>query len=442
MQTIRMQARALADGTTNAVELAEQVAAQITSANEQLNAVVTMLPELSRRAAEQADARRAAGDNAPLLGVPIAIKDDQDMAGLVTGYGSSAFETPAQANSPSVEALLAAGAVPVAKTTLPELAICGFTQSQTFGHTRNPHDAGHTSGGSSGGSAALVGAGAVAIATGSDGAGSIRIPAACCGTVGFKPTHGITPGSGGWYGMSTQGALTATVADTAMYLDAVGNFSDRLYDAAASAPPPMRIGVTTNPAATGPPEALDAHLAAEIERVAQQLSLLGHRVHRVKVDYGPAARALSVRYLAGIRQQARAAEYPERLEARTRAIASWGRPMGRRLIDAAVRAGARWGSAVHDLHGVDVLLSPVMAGPAPELTHFDRKTGIGTVMAMNAFYGYTAQWNHAGLPAVALPTPAKSGKLPLAVQLVARAGDDARLMSLAGQLEREWEPVA
>lgn len=442
MQTIRTQSRALADGAISAVELADQVATQISSANEKLNAVVMMLPKLSRRIAHQADERRAAGDSSELLGIPIAIKDDQDMAGLVTGRGSSAFQTPARANSPSIDALLAAGMVPVAKTTLPELAICGFTHSQTFGHTHNPHDGSRTSGGSSGGSAALVGAGAVPVATGSDGAGSIRIPAACCGTVGFKPTHGLMPASGGWYGMSTQGALTATVADTAMYLDSVGNFNDRLTDAAATAPQPLRVGVTTNPVATGPAEALDPHVAAEIERVAQQLSQLGHRVRPVKVDYGPAARALSVRYLAGIRQQALTAEHPERLEPRTRAIASWGKPMGRRLIDAAVRAGARWGSAVHDLSGVDVLLSPVMAGPAPELTYFSRKTGIGTVMAMNAFYAYTAQWNHAGLPAVALPTPAKSGKLPLAVQLIARAGDDARLMSLAGQLEHEWEPVA
>src|SRR5699024_7428478 len=239
-------------------------------------AVVMMLPELSRRIAHQADERRAAGDSSPLLGIPIAIKDDQDMAGLVTGRGSSAFETPARANSPGIDALLAAGMVPVAKTTLPELAICGLTHAQPFGHTRNPHDGSRTSGGSSGGSAALVGAGAVPVATGSDGAGSIRIPAACCGTVGFKPTHGIMPASGGWYDVTREGAATATVRDTDEDMDRVGRANDLLYDAAAAAPQPLRVGVTTNPVATGQAEALDPHVAAEIERAAQQLSQLGH----------------------------------------------------------------------------------------------------------------------------------------------------------------------
>src|SRR5699024_2316126 len=146
--------------------------------------------------------------------------------------------------------------------------------------------------------------------------------------------------------------------------------------------------------------------------------------------------------LAGIRQQAQNAEHPRLLESRTRSIATWGRPMTPRIIDAAIRAGARWGASVHDRLGVDILLSPTLAGPAPRLEHFARKTGIGPVMAMSAFYPYTARWNHAGVPAVSLPTAASSGQLPLAVQLFARSGDDARLMSLAGQLEREWQPVA
>lgn len=442
MRTVLAQRQALDDGRCSAQDLADEAIAAVERADSSVNAVVSMLPERSREYARRADERRAAGDTAPLLGIPIAVKDDQDMAGLVTGNGSRAFSTAAREDSPSVRALLSAGMVPIAKTTLSELAIYGFTESVAHGVTRNPHDLSHTSGGSSGGSAALVGAEALAIATGSDGAGSIRIPAASSGVVGFKPTHGTMPASGGWYGMSTQGALTRTVADTALYLDAVGRFDGSLANASAASPETLRIGVTTDAAAAGRAAPLDPRIGAEVERAAQLFSRLGHSVSQVKVGYGPAARALSVRYLAGIRQQALAAEHWHLLERRTRSIAGLGRPFNRHIIDAAIRAGARWGASVHDVLGVDVLLSPVMSGPAAPVGRFDGHSGFGTVMAMNAFYPYTAQWNHAGIPAVAMPTVARSGELPLSVQLIARAGDDVRLMSLAGQLEREQGTIA
>lgn len=441
MQTVREQVKALSDGNVTAQSLVEQAESAIGDADSSVNAVVAMLPKMAREYAKRADERRAQGDPSPLLGVPIAVKDDQDIAGHLTGRGSRAFTSPATAHSPGISALLDAGVVPVAKTTLPELAIFGFTNSAATGITRNPHDQTRTSGGSSGGSAALVASGAIPIATGSDGAGSLRIPAASCGTVGFKPTQGRMPGSGGWFGMSTQGVLTTTVTDTALYLDAVGRFDQSLVAASAQVPDRLRIGVTTNPASAGRAESLDPQLGAEIERVAGLLSRLGHTVRPVHLRYGLAARSLTVRYLAGIRHEAAQAEHRELLEERTRGIARWGRPFTRGVIDTAIRAGARWGAAVHDLHGVDVLLSPVMTNVAAPVDYFEGKTGLGTVLAMNAYYPFTAQWNHAGIPAVALPTGQKSGRLPLSVQLVGRGGDDARVMSLAGQLEGELGQV-
>jgi amidase len=318
----------------------------------------------------------------------------------------------------------------------PELAIAGFTESERSGVTRNPRHLGHTPGGSSGGSAALVAAGAVGLATASDGAGSIRIPAACCGLVGFKPTQGTMPSSGGWHDLSTQGALTARVADSALFLDAFGTFDSSLVDAARTDPAPLRIGVSYSAAAATRALPLDPRVRAQVEQAAQTLRGAGHEVRTVRIPYPVAAKALTVRYLGGIAQAAARVDDPRALETRTRHIARLGRPFGPRAVAWSVRQGRRWGDAVHDALGVDVLLTPVMSGPAVPVEHWKGRGALATVLGMNAFYPYTAQWNHAGVPAVSMPSGTTGDGLPLAVQLIARRGDDVRLMAVAGQLER------
>ena len=424
-------------GDVTARELTVATLAAVERENVRLNAVVELLSDEAFDAADEADARRARGEDGPLLGVPVAIKNDLDVAGHLTGLGSLAVTRPAPYDSALVDALRRAGAVPVATTTLPEVAIYGFTESAATGVTRNPHALDHTPGGSSGGSAALVASGAVGLATASDGAGSIRIPAACCGLVGFKPTHGTMPSSGGWLGLSTQGCVARTVADSATFLDALGSFGTGLVAAASSEPTPLRIGVSTSASAATRPDRLDPDVLASLRRAEELLRSAGHDVVPVKVPYGLDAKALTVRYLAGIREVARSVDDPEALEARTKGIARLGRPFGRRSIAWSRRAGERWGGRVHDDLGVDVLLTPVMSGPALPVGEFAKRGPLRTVLSMNAFYPYTAQWNHAATPAVSMPVgvTAQEG-LPLAVQLVARRGDDARLMGLAGQLER------
>jgi len=174
--------------------------------------------------ADQADARMGAGDDRPLLGVPVAVKDESDVAGEVTTLGTDAYGEPAAADSDFVRRLRSAGAVIVGKTNLPELAIMGTTEGPAFGVTRNPWDLDRTPGGSSGGSGAAVAAGLVPAATASDGAGSIRIPAACCGLFGLKPTRGrvsLAPKLEGWRGMVVEGCVSRSVIDTALWLDVV-----------------------------------------------------------------------------------------------------------------------------------------------------------------------------------------------------------------------------
>ena len=430
------QVAALRSGALTSRELTVATLAAIERENARLNAVVELLADEAFDAAAEADQRRADGDDGPLLGVPIAIKNDIDLAGHVTAHGSRAITTPATADAELVARIRRAGMVPVATTTLPELAIYGFTESEAYGITRNPHHLDHSPGGSSGGSAALIAAGAVSAATASDGAGSVRIPASSCGLVGFKPTHGSMPSSGGWHGLSTQSGLAQRVADAALFLRTLGTFDDDLVDAATTDPQPLRVGVSTSASAATRALPLDARVRSAIDATASALDAAGHEVREVSIPFRLDARMLAVRFLTGIRDKAATVDDASLLEKRTRQIARLGRPFGPGAIARSRRAGDRWGATVHDDLGVDVLLTPVMSGPALPVGRFDGRGGIRTVLGMNSFYPYTVQWNHAGTPAVSMPVGRTDDGLPLAVQLIARRGDDARLMSIAGWLER------
>ncbi len=429
------QAEAMRAGDISSRELTEATLHALERDNKRLNAIVEMLADEALTQADDADRRRAQGDNAPLLGVPIAVKNEHDILGHVTAQGSRAITRVANADSEIVQNFRAAGMPMVATTTLPELAAFGFTESDAYGVTHNPRDLERTPGGSSGGSAALVAAGAVGIATASDGAGSIRIPAACCGVPGFKPTQGRMPSSGGWYDLSTQGCLTQRLADAALFLDTFGDFGGELQPATDQPPGQLRIGVTMAGAAATRMAPIDPAVRDGLRRAADALADLGHDVREVDLKYGAAAKALTARYLAGIRQSATEVDDPMLLQRNTRGMAALGRAFPPAAIRAATRAGQRWGETVHERLGVDVLLTPVMTGVAPEVGRFAGRNGLQTILAMNAYYPYTAQWNHAGLPAVSLPAGADEGGRPLAVQLIGRRQADAVLMALASQAE-------
>ena len=429
------QSALLTSGEIGSRELTEATLAAIDRENPRINAVVEVLRDEALAAADEADRRRASGEAGPLTGVPIALKNDLDVAGHVTTLGSRAVTRAATEDGELVVALRRLGAVPVATTTLPELMIVGFTQPEITGITRNPVDPGRTSGGSSGGSAALVAAGAVGIATASDGAGSIRIPAASCGLVGFKPTNGTVPGSGGWCGLSTQGCVTPTVADTALYLDQIGTFSGSLTEAAALAAPGfLRIGLTRSAAAATRAEKLDPEVDAALERAAGVLSAAGHTVVEIDVPYGLRAKAATLRYLGGIAESVDRLDDPSLLEPRTRGIVRLGSPVGKRAVEWARRAGERFATEVHRDLGVDVILSPVMTSTALPVGRWDELGALRLILAMNAFYPYTVQWNHAGVPAVSVPAGLAADGLPLAVQLIGQRHDDVRLMALTAQL--------
>ena len=253
------------------------------------------------------------------------------------------------------------------------------------------------------------------------------------------------PSSGGWHDLSTQGSVAQRVADSALFLDTFGTFPTSLVDAAAKDPEPLRIGLSYSAAAATKALPLDPRVRAALEAAAETFRAAGHTVTEVKIPYDTDSKSLTIRYLAGIRDAADGTDDPSKLEKRTKGIARLGRPFGKKAVDWAIRKGQEWGDGIHDKLGVDVLLTPVMSGPAVPVENWKGKGPIRTVLSMNSFYPYTAQWNHAGIPAVSMPAgkTAEEG-LPLAIQLIARRGDDARLMSLAGQYERSncvsWDP--
>src|SRR4051812_14252338 len=302
------QAELIRSREVSARELAELYLDRIERLDGDLNAYRVTFPERALAEADQADGRAKAGDRRPLLGVPLAIKDDVDVAGTATAIGGDAHDGPVAADAEVVRRLRSAGAVILGKTNVPELTITPWTESPTFGVTRNPWDRLRTPGGSSGGSAAAVAAGLCAAALGSDGAGSIRIPAACCGLFGLKAQNGSVPTAPlvePWHGMTIWGPITRRVADSALFYDAVKDGGPSFAEAAGRDPGRLRIAVSVaTPPLTG--VQADAEQVGAVHAVADKLRECGHEVIDREIEYPPAAAAnVLARYLRGIADMGR-----------------------------------------------------------------------------------------------------------------------------------------
>jgi amidase len=417
----------------------------------QLNSFRVVLRERAMLEAEQAEARLRAGDRRPLLGVPIALKDEVDLAGELTTRGTDAFPDPAAADSEMVRRLREAGAIVVGKTLLPELAICGFTESATFGVTRNPWNSQRTPGGSSGGSAAAVAAGLVPVASASDGAGSIRIPAACCGVFGLKPQRGrisMEPHLEHWNGLSANGCVSRTVADTALWLDVTSGGSKEpgapdaperpFADAARTPPGKLRVAFSTAaPRALAPPILSDEARGAVAE-MAETLRSLGHETAQQDPDWGMIGNNTVPRYLHGIAEDLARVPEPSRLERRTRGMGRIGGLIPAKLFEqarAAEAADAARVGAIFDRF--DVLMTPVMGGTALPVRRWQGRGALWTLLGMSRFYPYCIAWNHLGNPAMAVPAGFAPDGMPLSVQIVGRPASEWQLLSLAAQIEAE-----
>jgi amidase len=443
---IARQAELISRGEISSRELVATYLERIARLDGRLNSFRVVFAEQAQREAEQADQRRGGDQHMALLGVPIAVKDDIDVAGEVTAFGTNAHGGPAAADAELVRRLRAAGAVVIGKTNVPELTIWPFTESATWGATRNPWDAQRAPGGSSGGSAAAVAAGLVGAALGSDGAGSIRIPAAWCGLFGLKPQRDrvpVAPREQPWYGLSVNGVLTRGVSDTALFLDAVGDADGSGGFVAAAARPPARLRIAVSKRIPpGVLARLDDGCARAVDDTAELLRSLGHEVSELDPEYGVDTFAAVVpRYLRGIHDDAAAMAHPERLERRTRGIVRLGGLVPAALLQRALDGEAQLAERLNRvLSDHDLLLTPATAAPPPRIGQLQGRGALWTLNRVAAMVPYNGVWNVTGQPAASVPAGFGADGLPRGVQLVGRPRDEATLLSLAAHIEtaRPW----
>jgi amidase len=453
--TATEQVDAIASGATSSVELVEHYLHRIERHDPDLGAFVTVLADHARESAREADRAVADGEPlGPLHGLPLALKDLHASAGLRTTFGCKAFaDFVPPTDAPAIANLRAAGAVVIGKTNVPEFGPTCYTDNALGPVTRNPYAPELSPSGSSGGSAAAVAAGLVGIAHASDGLGSIRTPAANCGLIGFKTSRGRTAGSGaGFLAFGVEGSVARTVADAALFLDAMGGPSASdlwhlpsvrpdAFRTALLAPPPA--GLRVGRMVTAPTD-VDVHpeCVYAVDATAAALAGLGCLVEDVPADSVPAApevrQAVLVMLGAAMSQIAEAVltqEQRESLMPYTRWLIENNTGSATDYANAqAVLAGAAARSiALVDRY--DLLLTPTTTAPPLSNAELRSDDGPESFAVMGRWSAFTPAANIGGLPAVSLPVHATPSGVPIGAQLMAPRFHDELLMSVTAALE-------
>ena len=412
--------------------------------NPSLNALRSKAYDYGRRRA----ARKLEGRFA---GVPTFVKDTDDLSGSPTFFGSGAVrDVPATRHSPFVLQLESTGVVPLGKSATPEFGLIATTECLAQGPTRNPWNLEHSTGGSSGGSAAMVRSGVVPIAHANDGGGSIRIPASCCGLVGLKPSQTRVVGMAGSEKLPIQfavnGVLTRSVRDTAAFFAAA-----ELFQSDFALPP---IGEVEGPSRqrlriafyldNEKRQSPDPEWAAAVRRTAAVCEDLGHEVREISSPFhpqlgddflllwglAPALLSAAGGPLAGMPVKSR------KLEPVTRGlIRHFWRNL--HLLPGALRRLRAFPSDYQQLHeGFDVLMSPVLSGPPPRIGELAPHQSFEEILdPMMKYAAYTLFQNLSHAPAISLPLAQSEAGLPIGIQLGARIGEERRLLELAYELE-------
>ncbi|HSS92936.1 MAG TPA: amidase [Candidatus Dormibacteraeota bacterium] len=435
------QAAAVRRRDVSSTELTLAYLERIEKLNPRLNAFVLTTPEL---ALEQAKAADAANIGYPLRGVPTSVKDIVSLAGYPLTFGSKAFEDYSlPIDFFPVARLKEEGCPILGKTNLSEFGTRPTTEHGLFGATHNPWHLDHSAGGSSGGAAAAVAAGLCAFAHGSDGGGSVRIPASCCGVVGLKPSRGrISAGpllGEHWAGLSTDGAIARTVGDAAAGLDAMAGhlpgdayWSDidgRYADAATPTDRKLRIGFALRSSAK-----VDEEVARCVRDVARLLEGLGHRVTEGGPDTEPFRTPMQLIVVAGL------GSLPIADESKLDPFNALGLALAKQLtavdyvrsVDA-IRMHSRIVIDFWETH--DILITPTLPQTAPRLNTL----GVDLASAGDEymdFISFTFPFNCTGQPAISLPLGVDSSGLPIGVQLVGPPRGEAHILGLAAQLEQ------
>jgi amidase len=430
----------IASGEVTADEIMMAARSRIAECNPLLNAIIELYDSPERFPDSQG----------PFVGVPFLLKDiGAGIKGRRSRLGSRAFHgaPPQRHDDELTKRFKVAGLQIIGKTNLPELGFNVTTEPEAFGPTRNPLNSDFSAGGSSGGAAAAVASGMVPMAHATDGAGSIRIPAACCGLIGLKPSRGLIPQgpthSDIYGGLVSEGVITRTIRDMAAALQAMaGRDAGAPYAAPIqiSLRDKLRIGVLTDSA---PDIIVTPEAQSAVDRIVRRLEDLGHAVSPVAPLLGPEDWLIPRQvYLSQVCVQAAAdwplGAIPESLEEINRAAILAGRAMSARNFVATVRRG-------HDFcrrfariwRSFDLVLTPALSGAAPRLgcfptnhadlpLHVDRMTRLAP---------YSSIFNLTGGPALVLPVTRTSAGLSLGVQLAGDIGSDQQLLALGAQLE-------
>lgn len=462
-----------ADGEVSAAELADHFLARIERANPRLRAFVTVTPEAAREHAAALDAEREAApaaaadlESAPLRGLPFGDKDLVDRAGVQTSWGSvvGLGNVPAE-SARLVRDMDAAGGVSLGKTNCPEFGFPAYTENRIGEPARNPWDLDRTPGGSSGGAAVAVAARLLPFAPGSDGGGSIRIPAAACGLVGLKTSRGRIPGGGAvdaLAGLPVAGPLARSAADAALLLDGMvgprsheGRAADpfaltapggeRSYLRAlegASRPRGLRIGVSRwSPWRERMEIAVGERAERALELAVERLAAAGHEI--VEAPEPPAWQGYSEAFRTVWQAGGAALPLPEAALAHVEPLTRWLVGVGRERTAAELAQALAWLSAfearvIAAYAEFDAVLTPMLADAPPALGAFDPEDGERNFEQQCQFTPFTSYVNVAGLPAISMPVLEADG-LPFGVQAIGRPGDELGLLVLARELERELE---
>jgi amidase len=439
------QGDAVRRGEVSPRELAEHYLER----SDDVGAFVTATPVL---ALERADSLLPPPEDAgPLYGVPTAIKDLNLTAGVRTTFGSAAFADFVPDISDAVtEAIEAAGMVSLGKTNTPEFGSPCYTEPDVAPPAVTPWDRGRMAGGSSGGAAAAVAAGLVPVAQGSDGGGSIRIPASCCGLVGLKPTRGRISGwptYGEVTGLATAGSLGRTVRDAAALLDVLAG---RRPGDPSWAPPPASSFLSACDREPGrlriarfaEPVIADADVDPECLRAWEDastlLASLGHAVEDIAVPMPREAVATFETCWAVLTALSPVTPEQERLlRPLTRWLADWGHRVSGPEFGLALGAMRRYAAdCLATLTPYDAVLTPTLAvPPLPVGALRDDDDPAADFEAQKAFTPWTSTWNVTGMPAVSLPLHWTPSGLPVGVMIAARPADEELLLSLAAQVE-------
>ena len=453
------QGELISTGKLSPVELTDHYLDRIGRLNATVGAFVTVTPELARRQAaeaetEAASARREGRALSPLHGVPVPVKDLNLVAGVRATMGSAAFaEHIADTDDHVVTRLRGAGTIMTGKTNTPEFGLPCYTENQVAPPARTPWDLERSAGGSSGGAAAAVASGLAPIAQGSDGGGSIRIPASVCGLFGIKPSRGrVSSGPTLWdiSGLSTSGPLARTVADAAALLDVMAGTmpgdctsapalpaGETFLDQADRDPGPLRIAVLTTPPVPG----VEIHpdCAAATASAADLLTALGHRTDPLELPADDTLRRVFEQVWAVMATQRPVPpQHEELLMPLTRHLRELGRQVGGPDFATALYTFQTVAALVASLQAeYDVILTPTLAQPpAPVGALRDDADPAREFHQLGAFTPFTPLYNATGQPAVNLPLYWNQAGLPIGVMLGGRYGDEATLISLSAQLER------